>query len=113
MTTGLMRDILLITVRMASEQECMLIGPIVCYTFGSKNKTDHLNRDTTWNTSLGFVKAMLLHPEVAKAAQKEIDEVIGPDRMPSWEDRARLPYIRGVLAETLRCKQFHTGHRYC
>jgi len=56
---------------------------------------------------------MLLHPEVAKAAQKEIDEVIGPDRMPSWEDRARLPYIRGVLAETLRCKQFHTGHRYC
>lgn len=45
---------------------------------------------------------MLLFPEVQKLAQKEIDEVVGPSRMPAWEDRANLPYIRGVVEETLR-----------
>lgn len=54
---------------------------------------------------------MLLHPEVVKCAQKELDDVIGPDRMPSWEDRANLSYIRGVLAETLRCELLLSGYR--
>lgn len=55
---------------------------------------------------------MLLFPEVVKLAQKELDEVIGSDRMPSWEDRANLPYVRGVVAETLRCKElFRPGSR--
>ncbi|EXJ76279.1 uncharacterized protein A1O5_00787 [Cladophialophora psammophila CBS 110553] len=59
--------------------------------------------DTSWNTLLGFVKAMILFPEVQKKAQEEIDRVIGTEDFPSWEDRARLPYIRGVVEETLRC----------
>lgn len=104
MTTGWTIDILPTMVHMVSEQECMLRHIFVPQTSGISNRANSCNRDTTWNTSLGFVKAMLLHPEVVKCAQKEIDEVIGPDRMPSWEDRANLPYIRGVLAETLRCK---------
>ncbi|OAG35272.1 hypothetical protein AYO21_10543 [Fonsecaea monophora] len=58
--------------------------------------------DTTWNTLLGFVKAMILFPDVQKKAQEEIDQVIGAECMPSWEDRERLPYIRAVVEETLR-----------
>lgn len=36
--------------------------------------------------------AMLLHPEVQRRAQAEIDAVVGADRLPSFEDRAELPF---------------------
>ncbi|KAH7161080.1 cytochrome P450 [Dactylonectria macrodidyma] len=58
--------------------------------------------DTSANTVLGFIKAMVLFPDVQARAQKEIDAVIGIDRLPTWDDRANLPYIRGVVEETLR-----------
>ncbi|KAF2491734.1 cytochrome P450 [Lophium mytilinum] len=58
--------------------------------------------DTQWNTMLGFVKAMILYPEVQAEAQREIDQVVGPDRLPVWEDRENLPYIRAVIEESLR-----------
>ena len=46
---------------------------------------------------------MLLYPDVQKAAQAEIDRVIGQDRLPEHEDRDSLPYITSVVKETLRC----------
>lgn len=46
---------------------------------------------------------MVLFPRVQTQAQKELDEVIGSDRLPTWDDRSNLPYIRGVVEETLRC----------
>ncbi|PVH76700.1 putative cytochrome P450 [Cadophora sp. DSE1049] len=58
--------------------------------------------DTQWNTALGFVKAMILYPNVQREAQQEIDTVVGSDRMPEWEDRENLPYIRGIVEESLR-----------
>ncbi|OAL36622.1 hypothetical protein AYO20_04238 [Fonsecaea nubica] len=67
--------------------------------------------DTQWNTLKGFLKiyadsrlskAMVLFPEVQREAQAEIDNVVGPDRMPSWSDREHLPYVRGVVEESLR-----------
>lgn len=39
-----------------------------------------------------FLLAMMQHPEVLKKAQQEIDAVVGQDRLPSFEDRASLPY---------------------
>ncbi|KAJ6561881.1 cytochrome P450 [Mycena capillaripes] len=35
-------------------------------------------------------------------AQKELDSVIGPDRMPTFEDFEDLPFIRAIVNETLR-----------
>lgn len=35
-------------------------------------------------------------------AQAELDSVIGPDRMPEFEDKDNLPFIRAVVYETLR-----------
>ncbi|OAL50319.1 putative cytochrome P450 [Pyrenochaeta sp. DS3sAY3a] len=58
--------------------------------------------DTQWNTLLGFIKAMILYPETQAAAQEELDRVIGSDRLPTWEDRSQLPYIRAVVEESLR-----------
>lgn len=60
--------------------------------------------DTTFNTLLGFVKAMVLYQDVQERAQKELDSVVGPDRLPEWEDRDQLPYIRSIVKESLRCK---------
>jgi len=45
---------------------------------------------------------MALHPRVAKRARAEIDEVIGTDRLPTFEDRESLPYINALVKEVFR-----------
>ena len=46
--------------------------------------------------------AMLHFPETMRKAQAELDRVIGPDRLPGFEDRDRLPYLQALINETLR-----------
>ncbi|KAH8649736.1 putative cytochrome P450 [Tricladium varicosporioides] len=58
--------------------------------------------DTTSSTMYAFVQAMLLFPEVQKKAQREIDHVIGLDRMPTMDDEPNLQYVRACMKETLR-----------
>lgn len=45
---------------------------------------------------------MQLYPEVQSKAQAEIDDVVGPDRMPMISDRPHLPYIDAMVKEILR-----------
>lgn len=45
---------------------------------------------------------MTLFPEVQKKAQREIDAVIGNDRLPCIADRDELPYVNAVCTEILR-----------
>ena len=49
-----------------------------------------------------FFLAMVLYPDVQKRAQAELDAVVGPDRLPSWEDRNSLPYLNALIKEVLR-----------
>jgi len=49
-----------------------------------------------------FVLAMVLYPEIQRRAQKEINAVVGSDRLPEFSDRASLPFVEAVLRETLR-----------
>lgn len=49
-----------------------------------------------------FLLAMLLYPEVQQRAQKEIDSVVGVDRLPDFKDRQYLPYVDALLKEVLR-----------
>lgn len=58
--------------------------------------------DTSANTLLGFICAMLVFPEVQRRAQSELDQVVGADRMPQPQDEPRLQYIRGCVKESLR-----------
>ncbi|KAG2356965.1 cytochrome P450 [Suillus spraguei] len=58
--------------------------------------------DTTVAALMVFVLAMVLYPDVQKRAQAEIDSVVGRDRLPTFEDRASLPYIDAVMRETFR-----------
>ena len=49
-----------------------------------------------------FILLMVHYPEVQKRAQKELDAVLGPHKLPTHEDRPHLPYIDAILKETLR-----------
>ncbi|KAG1845247.1 cytochrome P450 [Suillus tomentosus] len=58
--------------------------------------------ETSAATLMVFFLAMVLYPDVQKRAQAEIDSVVGKERLPTFEDRASLPYIDAVLRETWR-----------
>jgi cytochrome P450 family 619 len=49
-----------------------------------------------------FLQAMTKWPEVQHEAQKEIDAVVGVDRMPNWSDYDNLPYVTAILKECMR-----------
>ena len=48
--------------------------------------------------------ALTLYPEVQKRAQAELDSVVSRDRLPTFDDRLRLPYIEALCKEVLRWK---------
>ncbi|KAG0706386.1 cytochrome P450 [Suillus ampliporus] len=58
--------------------------------------------ETTTATLLVFLLAMVLNPEVQAKAQAEIDQVVGKDRLPDFDDRPALPYVEALMRETLR-----------
>ena len=45
---------------------------------------------------------MVMHPEVQRKAQAEIDRVVGNDRFPTIADQANLPYVDAIAKEVLR-----------
>lgn len=49
-----------------------------------------------------FFLAMVNNPEVQAKARKELDAVVGPDRLPTFDDRDSLPYVNAIVKETLR-----------
>ncbi|KAL5640618.1 hypothetical protein ACGC1H_001183 [Rhizoctonia solani] len=58
--------------------------------------------ETTSLSMMWFIVAMAIYPEVQERAQREIDEVVGSNRLPTIEDRASLPYIERLLTEITR-----------
>ncbi|KAF9891389.1 hypothetical protein FE257_004245 [Aspergillus nanangensis] len=48
------------------------------------------------------IKAMVLFPNFLEKAQEELDRVVGPDRLPSFDDQAQLPYVNALITEALR-----------
>jgi cytochrome P450 len=43
-----------------------------------------------------------MYPDALREAQAEIDAVVGNDRLSTFEDRDRLPYINAMVKELLR-----------
>ncbi|PPQ98484.1 hypothetical protein CVT26_013885 [Gymnopilus dilepis] len=58
--------------------------------------------ETTAGALIYFVQAMLLYPDVMHKAQSQLDEVVGRDRLPSFDDQENLPYITAIVKELLR-----------
>ena len=51
-----------------------------------------------------FVVAVLLRPEVQTMAQKELDAVTRGERLPTFEDRSKLPFVGAICKEVVRWK---------
>ncbi|KAF9457387.1 cytochrome P450 [Collybia nuda] len=58
--------------------------------------------ETTSSGLMTLLLALLLHPDVQLRAQAEIDRIVGPHRLPSFEDQSSLPYISAICRESLR-----------
>ncbi|KAH8091049.1 cytochrome P450 [Cristinia sonorae] len=58
--------------------------------------------DTTRSACLSFLLATALFPEVQTRAQAELDRVVGPSRLPEYEDFAQMPYLQAIVLETMR-----------
>lgn len=49
-----------------------------------------------------FVFLMIMHPDVQRKAQEELDKVVGRNRLPDLDDRESLPYVSALIKEVLR-----------
>jgi hypothetical protein len=56
----------------------------------------------TVSSMYSLFMALVLFPQVQRRAQAELDVVIGRDRLPTFDDRPRLPYIEALCKELLR-----------
>jgi len=70
--------------------------------------------DTTVSIILTFFLAMLMNPAAQDQAQEEIDRVIGTDRLPTFDDESKLPFVSALSKEVFRWQQvapFAIPHR--
>ncbi|KAL7282714.1 hypothetical protein ACG7TL_004188 [Trametes sanguinea] len=58
--------------------------------------------DTTFSDIVAFFLAMTIYPDVQRKAQAELDAIVGPNRLPTFEDREYLPYVNALVKECLR-----------
>jgi len=75
-----------------SEPEMSFLGGVL-YSAGS---------ETTSTTLTWWALTMIAFPEVQRKAQAELDDMVGRDRLPTFEDAPRLPYMGAVIKEILR-----------
>lgn len=65
--------------------------------------------DTTNMALEIFTLAAVLNPGFVETAQRELDAVVGSDRLPSFDDQKALPYITAVVKEVLRWRPVSAG----
>ncbi|EJD42949.1 putative CyP450 monooxygenase [Auricularia subglabra TFB-10046 SS5] len=58
--------------------------------------------DTTVAIISAFVLCMVLYPSKQRAAQEELDHVLGHGRLPEIADRESLPYVTAIMLEVIR-----------
>ena len=49
-----------------------------------------------------FILCISRHPQVQTRAQKDIDTLVGQDRMPTVADASELQYVRAIVKEGMR-----------
>ncbi|EIW55459.1 cytochrome P450 [Trametes versicolor FP-101664 SS1] len=60
--------------------------------------------DTTLSLIQAFFLVLASFPEVQEKARTELDAVVGPHRLPDFDDRDALPYVCAVIKE---CTRWH------
>ena len=53
-------------------------------------------------TTASFFHAMAITSSAQRKAQEELDVVVGPTRLPTFDDLSSLPYLQAVLLEVMR-----------
>ncbi|KJA16391.1 hypothetical protein HYPSUDRAFT_193237 [Hypholoma sublateritium FD-334 SS-4] len=78
-----------------SKQEEEVVANVAYTVYGAAS-------DTTIAATSTFFYLMATHPEVQRKAQAELDRVVGPVHLPTFEDRYQLPYVEAIYRELLR-----------
>ncbi|XP_070556170.1 cytochrome P450 1A1-like [Ptychodera flava] len=60
--------------------------------------------DTTTQTMIWCLAYLINYPDVQAKVHKEIDDVIGKDRLPLLSDKTKLPYCEAVILEVMRIR---------
>ncbi|KAI0798709.1 cytochrome P450 [Irpex lacteus] len=79
--------------RRAEEELCAKQATGISYAAGA---------DTTYSIIQTFFCCMAAYPELQKRAREELDAVVGPDRLPTYDDFNSLPYIQAIFMECAR-----------
>jgi cytochrome P450 len=58
--------------------------------------------NSTWSTVLSCMLFLTKYQDVQRKVQKELDEVVGKERLPTFDDRANLPYLERFINEVMR-----------
>ena len=53
-----------------------------------------------------LVVAVVAYPDIAMKIQEELDNVVGRDRLPTFDDELSLPYLVAFIKEVTRCACF-------
>jgi cytochrome P450 len=61
-----------------------------------------ISRAQTRSPLATFFLAMATHPHVQKKAQKDIDNLLGENCLPTLRDRPKLQYIEAIMRECFR-----------
>jgi cytochrome P450 len=59
-------------------------------------------RFQTASSIISFIVATLIRPEIQTMAQEELDAVTGRERLPTFEDRPKLPFVDAICKEVSR-----------
>ncbi|KAI0767392.1 cytochrome P450 [Fomes fomentarius] len=79
--------------KLAEEEE--IVGNVGAVAFEAGS-------DTTFSTLKTVFLAMSLYPDVLKKAHAELDAVVGPNRLPDFDDEKSLVYVSAIIKEAQR-----------
>ncbi|RAO73303.1 uncharacterized protein BHQ10_009315 [Talaromyces amestolkiae] len=60
--------------------------------------------ETTGATLNNCIMMLLSNRDAIRQAHEEIDRIVGKGRLPTYQDEPNLPFIRGIIKETLRMR---------
>ncbi|NP_001191176.1 cytochrome P450 family 1 subfamily C polypeptide 1 [Xenopus tropicalis] len=63
-------------------------------------------QDTTATALTWILLLLIKYPDIQQKLQEEIDLVVGPNRLPTADDKVQLPYVQAFIYEALRFSSF-------
>ncbi|KAH9952749.1 cytochrome P450 [Russula dissimulans] len=103
LSSELLREIENLTGSERRKQEEIVKPDLTLYAFLDNSASFFLTCTIKTVSSMSSLfLALVLFPQVQRRAQQELDIVIGRDRLPTFDDRPRLPYLEAICKELMR-----------